>query len=68
MPGKPLSTVVAPAVYAAGVLFVPWAGRTLQYPINPPGTLLTGSVQVIIELKAIEVPYRLPTAEEEKSA
>jgi hypothetical protein len=71
MPGKPLSTVVAPAVYAAGVLFVPWARRTLQYPVNsvnPPGTLLTGAVQVIIELKAIEVPYRLPTAEEEKSA
>jgi hypothetical protein len=30
--------------------------------------LLTGAVQVIMEMKAIEVPYRLPTAEEEKSA
>jgi hypothetical protein len=35
---------------------------------NRSGTLLTGAVQVIIEMKAIEVPYRLPTAEEEKSA
>jgi hypothetical protein len=71
MPGKPLSTLVAPAVYAAGVLFVPWACRTSQYPVNPvnsSGTLLTSAVQVIIELKAIEVPYRPPTAEEEKSA
>jgi len=65
MPGKPRRTVVAPAVFAAGVFLVPRAGRTLQYPINPPGTLLTGAVQVIIEMKVIEVPYRLPTAEEE---
>ena len=39
-----------------------------QYPVNRSGTLLTGAVQVIIEMKVIEVPYRLPTAEEEKSA
>jgi hypothetical protein len=30
--------------------------------------LPTNAVQVIIETKAIEVPYRPPTAEEEKSA
>jgi hypothetical protein len=30
--------------------------------------LLTKPVQVIIEKKAIEVPYRLPEAEEEKTA
>jgi len=30
--------------------------------------LLTNAIQVIIETKWIEVPYRLPTAEEEKSA
>jgi hypothetical protein len=30
--------------------------------------LLTGARQVIMEKKAIEVPYRLPEAEEEKTA
>jgi hypothetical protein len=30
--------------------------------------LLTNAIQVIIEMRAIEVPYRLPTAEEEESA
>jgi hypothetical protein len=53
MPGKRLSS---------------GAFQTLQYPINLSGTLLTGSVRVIIGMKAIEVPYRPPTAEEEKSA
>jgi hypothetical protein len=30
--------------------------------------LLTNAIQVIIEKKAIEVPYRPPMAEEEESA
>jgi len=42
--------------------------ETLQYPVNPWGTLLASAVQVIIETKAIEVPYRPPAAEEEESA
>jgi hypothetical protein len=42
--------------------------RTIQYPINHPGTLLTKAIQEIMEKKWIEIPYRPPTAEEEKSA
>jgi hypothetical protein len=34
----------------------------------PSGTLLTNAIQVIIEMKAIEVPYRPPTGLEEESA
>jgi hypothetical protein len=33
-----------------------------------PGRLLTKPIQVIIEKKAIEDPYRQPMAEEEKTA
>jgi hypothetical protein len=40
------------------------AARPQQYS----GTLLTNAIQVIIEMKAIEVPYRPPTGLEEESA
>ena len=63
MPGKPLRS--GPR-QAARLPLTAKASVIVQTCYS--GRLLTNAIQVIIGSKAIEVPYRPPTAEEEESA